>query len=131
VSTVRGGRRRTDPVLCPVRCSGHYDSLSILKPGAGNTASVLWYAVEPVGVALLGIVLGVLLMIIRKGRLTAIAAGMLIAFGIQTVFLFLGYALGFSFATYKPGIAGPVGVLGGLLLACAGVMGAASRTARG
>jgi hypothetical protein len=111
--------------------SGHYDSLSILRPGTGSTASALWYAVEPVGVALLGIVLGVLLMVIRKGRLPAVVAGMLIAFGIQTVLLFLGYALGFSFATYKPGSAGPVGVLGGLLLACAGVMGAASRGARG
>ena len=110
--------------------AGHFQSVSIFNPGPGS-ASNLWYAVEPAGVALLAIILGVLLMVIRKGSLLAVAAGMLIAFGIQTVFLFLGYALGLDYGTNKPGVAGAVGILGGLLLACAGIMGAASRTAQG
>jgi hypothetical protein len=111
--------------------AGHFESMSIFNAGPGSNASNLWFAVEPAGVALLGIILGVLLMVIRKGSLLAVAAGMLIAFGIQTVFLFLGYTLGLDFGTNKPGVAGAIGILGGLLLAGAGVMGAASRTARG
>jgi len=111
--------------------AGHFQSMSIFNPGPGSNASNLWYAVEPAGVALLGIILGVLVMVVRRGSLLAVAAGMLIAFGIQTVFLFLGYALGLDFGTNKPGVAGAVGILGGLMLACAGIMAAASRTAQG
>jgi hypothetical protein len=110
--------------------AGHFQPVSIFNPGPGSNASHLWYAVEPGGVALLGIILGVLLMVARKGSLLAVAAGMLIAFGMQTVFLFLGYALGLDYGTNQPGVAGAVGILGGLLLACAGVMGAVSRTVR-
>jgi len=110
--------------------AGHFESMSIFNAGSGSNASNLWFAVEPAGVALLGIILGVLLMVIRKGSLLAVVAGMLVAFGIQTVFLFLGYALGLDYGTNKPGAAGAIGILGGLLLAGAGVMGAASRAAR-
>jgi hypothetical protein len=111
--------------------AGHFQSLSIFNAGPGSNASNLWFAAEPAGVALLGIILGVLLMVARQGTLLAVAAGMLIAFGIQTVLLFLGYALGLDYGANRPGVAGAVGILGGLLLACAGVLGAASRSARG
>jgi hypothetical protein len=111
--------------------AGHFQPLSIFNAGPGSNASNLWFAIEPAGVALLGIILGVLLMAARQGRLLTVAAGMLIAFGIQTVFLFLGYALGLDYGTNQPGVAGALGILGGLLLACAGVMGAVSRTAWG
>jgi hypothetical protein len=110
--------------------AGHFQPMSIFNAGPGSNSSNLWFAVEPAGVALLGIILGVLLMVIRRGRLLAVAAGMLLAFGIQTVFLFLGYALGLDYGANKPGVGGAAGILGGLLLACAGVMAAAARTAQ-
>jgi hypothetical protein len=111
--------------------AGHFQPLSIFNAGPGSNASNLWFAVEPAGVALLGIILGVLLMVARQGTLLAVAAGMLIASGIQTALLFLGYALGLDYGANRPGVAGAVGILGGLLLACAGVLGAASRSAQG
>jgi hypothetical protein len=111
--------------------AGHFQPLSIFNAGPGSNASNLWFAVEPAGVALLGIILGVLLMVARQGTLLAVAAGMLIASGIQTALLFLGYALGLDYGANRPGVAGTVGILGGLLLACAGVLGAASRSAQG
>jgi len=42
----------------------HFTSISIFNAGPGASASNLWFAVEPVGVAVLGIVGGILLLLI-------------------------------------------------------------------
>ena len=105
-------------------------SPSLLKPGAGQ-ASEYWYAVEPVGVLLLAIVCGILLLAVR-GRLAAIvAAGMLLAFGIQTVLLFAGYQFSFSGTDTRHGTAGAVGMAGGLLLIVAALFGLAANSRSG
>jgi hypothetical protein len=106
----------------------HFTNVSIFSAGPGSSASNLWFAVEPVGVAAFAIAGGILLMTIGYGRLRAVVAGALVAFGIQTILLFLGYALGLSYGTDKEGIAGALGMLGGYLLAGAGVVAAASRS---
>lgn len=106
----------------------HFTNVSIFNAGPDTSASNLWFAVEPVSVAAFAIAGGVLLMTIGYGRLRAVVAGTLVAFGIQTILLFLGYALGLSYGTDKEGIAGALGMLGGYLLAGAGVVAAASRS---
>jgi zinc-ribbon domain len=105
----------------------HFTALSIFNAGPGSSASNLWFAVEPVGVAAFAIAGGILLMTIGYGRLRTVVAGTLVAFGIQTILLFLGYALGLGYGTNQEGIAGALGMLGGYLLAGAGVVAAASR----
>jgi hypothetical protein len=105
----------------------HFTALSIFNAGPGSSASNLWFAVEPVGVAAFAIAGGILLMTIGFGRLRPVVAGTLVAFGIQTILLFLGYALGLGYGTNQEGIAGALGMLGGYLLAGAGVVAAASR----
>lgn len=71
-----------------------------------------WFAVEPVGVAILGICAAVPLMATRSASsLRWLATGALFAFGIQTILLFVGYPSG-------------VGMFGGLMLVAAGILGA-------
>jgi len=53
-----------------------------------------------------------------------LAAGILLTFGAQTVLLFWGYQFAYS-PPNKPGSAGFVGMVGGVLLVAAGVLGAA------
>jgi hypothetical protein len=63
----------------------------------------------------------------RSARMR-LAAGVLFGFGLQTILLFAGY----EFYVQSPDHAGPggaVGILGGLLLLAAGLIGAASRPA--
>jgi hypothetical protein len=105
-------------------------SISIFNAGPGASASNLWFAVEPVAVAVLGIVGGILLLTIASIRLRSVVAGMLVGFGIQTILLFLGYALGLDYGLNRAGLAGGVGMLGGYLLAGAGCVAAASQAGR-
>src|SRR5579863_1580284 len=64
-------------------------SFSIFNSGGGGD---LWFAVEPVGVAVIGVLAGVVIMAVnRSARLRLLAAGVLFGFGIQTVLLFAGY----------------------------------------
>jgi hypothetical protein len=105
---------------------GHHQSASIFSPGPDTPGSDLWFVVEPVGVAALAIVGGVLLLAVRRGRLPAVAAGMLAAFGIQTVFLFLGYTLGYDNSGNQVSAGGPVGIVAGILLVVAGFLGLGS-----
>jgi hypothetical protein len=101
-------------------------SFSIFNSGA---AGDLWFAVEPVGVAVIGIAAALIIMLAnRSARMRLVAAGVLIGFGIQTILLFAGY----EFYVQSPNHAGPggaVGILGGLLLLVAGLIAAASRPA--
>jgi hypothetical protein len=101
---------------------------SIFNPGY---AGGLWYAVEPVAVAVLGIVVGVLLIALRGRISRALAAGVLIALGVQTFLLFLGYAGSSATGTSERfGIGGAIGVVGGLAIAFAGTLAAASLTVK-
>ena len=101
-------------------------SFSIFNSGA---AGDLWFAVEPVGVAVIGVAAAVIVMLAnRSARLRLLATGLLFGFGIQTVLLFAGY----EFYVRSPDHAGPgaaIGILGGILLLVAGLIAAASRPA--
>lgn len=107
--------------------AGHTTSISVFNAGPGASPNNLWFAAEPIGVAVVGVVCGILLMTIGGGRLRSVAAGILIGFGLQTVLLFLGYELGFDFDSYQAGVGGALGMLGGYLLAGTGAVAAASR----
>jgi hypothetical protein len=95
----------------------------------GGGAGDLWFAVEPVGVAVIG---GLAALIILRANLSArlrlLATGVLFGFGIQTILLFAGY----EFYVRSPNHAGPgaaVGILGGLLWLVAALIAAAGRQA--
>ena len=92
-------------------------SFSIFNSGA---AGDLWFAVEPVGVAVIGVAAALIIMLAsRSARMRLVAIGVLLGFGIQTILLFAGY----EFYVQSPDHAGPggaVGILGGLLLLVAG-----------
>jgi hypothetical protein len=110
--------------------NGHTQSASLFNPGPG-LASELWFVVEPVAVAALGIVGGVLLIIWRSGWRATVVAGMLTASGVQTLFLFLGDALGYDGGGSHPGPGGAVGMVAGALMAAGGIMGIVILRARG
>jgi hypothetical protein len=101
-------------------------SFSIFNSGA---AGDLWFAVEPVGVAVIGVAAALIIMLgNRSARMRLVATGVLFGFGLQTILLFAGY----EFYVQSPDHAGPggaVGILGGLLLLVASLIAAASRPA--
>lgn len=104
-----------------------HQSASIFNPGPQAPASAFWFVVEPAGVALLAIAGGILLLAVRRGRLPLVAGGMLVAFGVQTFFLFLGYAFGYDSRGNQMGAGGLVGLLAGIVLAVAGFIGLAGQ----
>jgi hypothetical protein len=101
-------------------------SFSIFNSGG---AGGLWFAVEPVGVAVIGVLAALIIMAAnRSARLRLLATGVLFGFGIQTILLFAGY----EFYVRSPDHAGPggaVGILGGIVLLVAALIAAASRPA--
>jgi hypothetical protein len=101
-------------------------SFSIFNSGG---AGDWWFAVEPVGVAVIGVLAALIIMSAnRSARLRLLATGVLFGFGIQTVLLFAGY----EFYVRSPDRAGPggaVGILGGIVLLVAALIAAASRPA--
>jgi hypothetical protein len=101
-------------------------SFSIFNSGG---AGDLWFAVEPVCVAIIGVLAAVIIMAAnRSTRLRLLATGVLFGFGIQTVLLFAGY----EFYVRSPNRAGPggaVGILGGVALLVAALIATASRPA--
>jgi hypothetical protein len=101
-------------------------SFSIFNSGG---AGEWWFAVEPVGVAVIGVLAALIIMSAnRSARLRLLATGVLFGFGIQTVLLFAGY----EFYARSPDRAGPggaVGILGGIVLLVAALIAAASRPA--
>lgn len=65
----------------------------------------VWFAADPVGVAVLGVCAGIVMVIGRHGsRLRWVAAGLLLASGAQAVLFFV--SLGFGFLGGRPGNAG-------------------------
>jgi hypothetical protein len=101
-------------------------SFSIFNSGG---AGEWWFAVEPVGVAVIGVLAALIIMSAnRSARVRLLATGVLFGFGIQTVLLFAGY----EFYARSPDRAGPggaVGILGGIVLLVAALIAAASRPA--
>jgi hypothetical protein len=101
-------------------------SFSIFNSGG---AGDLWFAVEPVGVAVIGVAAALFVMLAnRSARMRLLATGILFGFGIQTILLFAGY----EFYVRSPDHAGPggaVGILGGLVFLVAGLIAVASRPA--
>jgi hypothetical protein len=113
------------PVATATPGFGSGGSISLFKEL--GTAAAWWYLVEPIGVAALAIVAAVVIMAARGQVVPFAAAGILLGFGIQTAFLFLGYWRGFA-SGQQAGPAGVVGMLAGVLLIGAGlVAGAAVR----
>jgi hypothetical protein len=95
-------------------------SLSVFTSGSPGG---VWFAAEPVGVAVVATVAAVLLLAAARLRgIRWLAAGMLVAFGIQTALLFVGYRFGITGNGVHAGIAGIVGVFGGLVVLLAGVL---------
>jgi hypothetical protein len=101
-------------------------SFSIFNSGG---AGDLWFAAEPVGVAIIGVLAAMIIMAAnRSARLRLLAAGVLFGFGIQTILLFAGY----EFYVRSPNRAGPggaVGIVGGIVLLVAALIAAVSRPA--
>jgi hypothetical protein len=94
-------------------------SVSIFNTGFAPSN---WFALEPVGVALLALAAGVVLVASTSRLLRAIASGALIASGPQSLLMFAGYVLlAATSASAQTGPGGFVGLLAGLLLFAAGV----------
>jgi hypothetical protein len=101
-------------------------SFSIFNSGG---AGQLWFAVEPVGVALIGVLAALIVMAAnRSARLRLLATGVLFGFGIQTVLLFAGYEF-YVRSPDRAGPAGAVGILGGIVFLVVALIAAASRPA--
>lgn len=99
-------------------------SFSIFNSGG---AGQLWFAVEPVGVAVIAVVAALIIMAAnRSARLRLLATGVLFGFGIQTVLLFAGYEF-YARSPDRVGPGGAVGILGGIVLLVAALIAAASR----
>jgi hypothetical protein len=95
-------------------------SPSVFAPGSGPSN---WFAAEPIGVALLAFIAGAALIELTGAIPVAIAVGVLLAYGAQTVLLFVGYialAIGSPDAQLRPG--GIVGAFGGVLLLAGGLV---------
>lgn len=95
-------------------------SPSLFNPGY---AGGIWFAVEPIAVILIAISAGVVIVASTQRSLQMAAAAILLATGVQTFFLFVGYAgfdLSTSDRTAAPGSA--IGLVGGLCLATGGLL---------
>lgn len=97
-------------------------SAAILNPGFGGG---YFFAVEPAAVIVLTIPAAIVLIAAKRPLARAVAAGALIAFGLQTIAMFVGYTFGdLGFGRIGPG--GPVGLLGGAVLFAGGAFGMGS-----
>jgi hypothetical protein len=95
-------------------------SYSLFREGQG--VSVLWTVEEPIVIMIVAVSLGLALIAVRKAGLAAVVAPALMAFGILTALLFAGYAFTKLTGPAHHDVAGPVGLLGGLLVLMAGVL---------
>ena len=104
-------------------------SPSIINPGFAPSNG---FAIEPIGVAFIAIVTGVVLIAWMSRIPRAVASGVLIAFGVQTFLLFLGYAIFNVLSKDAQIVPGSfVGMFAGLLLVAGGVTCVVSLFARG
>jgi hypothetical protein len=109
-------------VSVPSSSGGGQQSFSILFPG--SPGAIKWFAVEPIGVALVAIVAGIVLLASSSQGARWAMAGILLAYGIQTPLLFVGYLFSTALRSdVHPGLAGPAGIVAGLLLLTAGILG--------
>jgi hypothetical protein len=95
-------------------------SASIFNPGYPGG---LWFAIEPIAVILMAIAAGVAIVVSTQRILQIAAASILLATGVQTFFLFVGYAglnLGSGERSAAPGSV--IGVVAGLCLATGGLL---------
>ena len=91
----------------------------------GGFAGSWGYALEPLIVVMVAIVGGVMLLAPIGRMVRALASGVLLAIGLQTVALFIGYAIA-AIVGSQLGEGSIVGMVGGVILLAAGAMGAAS-----
>ncbi len=84
----------------------------------------LFFALEPIAVMVCVVIAGIFLIAWQHRAVRALGAGALLAFGVQTVTLFIGY-IGGEVAYGRVGPGGPVGILGGLILLVGGGLAAA------
>jgi hypothetical protein len=113
--------KMTDP-------SAAQSALSIFNAGFSGG---LWYAAEPVAVILVSLTAGVLLIALRHRLIRALATGALIAFGVQTFFLFVGYVGASATGSgEQAGLGGIIGVLAALAIIVGGALGAASLSSK-
>jgi hypothetical protein len=109
-------------------------SPSLLSQGPNN--SVDWYAAEPLTVLILVITASILLLISRRPGAPGTAAGAwtiagaLLALGIQTTMLFVGYAFLPMTPPAHHDAGGVIGLFGGLLLIVAGILALISNNRR-
>ena len=73
-----------------------------------------WYAIEPAIVILLILVAGIVAIALPSKTVRALAAGLLVAVGLQTFTMFMGYTFG-ELSYGHIGAGGPLGALGGLM----------------
>ena len=73
-----------------------------------------WYAIEPVIVILLILVAGIVAIALPSKTVRALAAGLLVAVGLQTFAMFMGYTFG-ELSSGHIGAGGPLGALGGIV----------------
>ena len=95
--------------------------LSIFSPGDG----AIWFAIEPITVMLMAIATGITLFVSSQRVLQIGAAAVLLGIGVQTFFMFAGYA-GFNLSSGgQSGAPGSViGLVAGLCLATGGLIAA-------
>jgi hypothetical protein len=105
----------------------HTQTSSIFDLGPDTPKADYWFLVEPIGVILFAILGGLLVLASGRGRMRAVAAGGLIVLGIQSLFLFTGYALGYLSEGNQVGPGGPIGMVAGVLLAVSGFIALAAK----
>ncbi len=85
----------------------------------------LFFALEPIAVMVCAVVTGIFLIAWQNRTVRAVGTGVLLAFGLQTVALFIGY-IGGEAPYGRVGPGGPVGILGGMVLLAGGGLAAGS-----
>ena len=85
----------------------------------------LFFALEPIAVMVCALVTGIFLIAWQNRTVRAVGTGVLLAFGLQTVALFIGY-IGGEAPYGRVGPGGPVGILGGMVLLAGGGLAAGS-----
>lgn len=99
---------------------------NILTGVPGEPASeIVWLAIDPVG--MLVVAIGSIILLLAPNRLPPLGRllpGMLVAFGVQAILLFAGFAFAAPSPT-RHGAGGFLGMLGGAALLATGVMSAA------